>query len=140
MWGNLNPLPSKHSHELWHSFQAVSFNICKADIYDHLDSARQSPQKRVPEFVELLEDKSVLTQRFGTLKISKNIKIERNRYSYFYKKYIIYVFNHFIFEEDDVEIMLVAFNYHPDFEYETRIKYRRDLFARRIYEPKKLYQ
>lgn len=108
----------------------------KADIYDHLDSARRSPKKRVHEFVELLEDESVLTQIFGTLKISKNIKTERNRYSYFCKKYIIYVFNHFIFDEDDVEIMLVAFNYHPDFEYETRIKYRRDLFARQIYEPK----
>lgn len=108
----------------------------KAEIYDHLDSARRSPKKRVRELVELLEDKSVLTQKFGTLEISKNIKTERNRYSDFCKNYIIYVFNHFIFDEDDVEIMLVAFNYHPDFEYETRIKYRRDLFARQIYEPK----
>lgn len=108
----------------------------KVDIYDHLDSARRSPKKRAHELVELLEDESVLTQIFGTLEISKNIKAERNRYSYFCKKYIIYVFNHFIFDEDDVEIMLVAFNYHPNFEYETRIKYRRDLFARRIYEPK----
>ncbi len=108
----------------------------KAEIYDHLDSARRSPKKRVRELVELLEDKSVLTQKFGTLKISKNIKTERNRYSDFCKKYTIYVFNHFIFDEDDVEIMLVAFNYHPDFEYETRIKYRRDLFARQVYEPK----
>jgi len=108
----------------------------KAEIYDHLDSARRSPKKRVRELVELLEDKSVLTKKFGTLEISKNIKTERNRYSDFCKKYTIYVFSHFIFDEDDVEIMLVAFNYHPGFEYETRIKYRRDLFARQIYEPK----
>lgn len=106
------------------------------DIRGHLKSAQRNPKKRAHELVELLEDKTVLDELVGDEEISKGIKPKHNRKQSFYRAYIVYLFNNFIFDDDDVEIMLVAFNYHPDFKHETRVKYRRDLFARQVYERK----
>lgn len=108
----------------------------KEDIREYLVSARQNPKKRAHELVELLEDKTILDKLLGDEEISKDIKPKHNRKHSFYRAYIVYLFNNFIFDDDDVEIMLVAFNYHPDFEHETRAKYRRDLYARQVYELK----
>ena len=108
----------------------------KDDIYYCLDGVRKDPKEHAHEFVGLLEGKTILDDTLDPLKISKDIKSKVNERNHFCKEYIIHIFKTFIFDDDDVEIMLVSFNYHPDFEHITKAKYRWDLYAREVYEPK----
>lgn len=114
----------------------------ESEIRSRLETVRRKPDKNAHELVELLESVPKLNQKFNIscepnrIKVSEEYKPDQIRYQKFCRAYMIYVFNHFIVEADDVEIMLVAFNYHPDFKHEPRPNYRRALYARQVYEPK----
>ena len=84
----------------------------------------------------MLEDEQILKEKFGTLDVTKHIKFERNKYNEFCKAYIIHLFKTFVLDSDDVEIMLVAFNYHPEFRQIAQKKRRRNEYARQVYELK----
>lgn len=108
----------------------------KKDIREHLVSARQNPVERAHELVELLESEADLSREFPNREISKKHKSVTKEYNAFCKAYIIYLFNNIIVDDEDTEIMLVAFNYLSAYEHEKRAVQRRELYIREVYAPR----
>ena len=108
----------------------------KKNIRDYLENARSNPEGRAYELIEFLEDGDVLSERFPNRIISRNYRTDRTEYNAFCKAYMIHLFNTFIVNPEDAEIMLVSFNYLPEYEHEKRAIQRRALYAREKYEPR----
>ena len=108
----------------------------KKNIRDYLEHARSNPEGRSYELVELLEDKATLSSKFPNREISRNYRTDRTEYNAFCKAYMIHLFNTFILNPEDAEIMLLSFNYLAEYEHEKRATQRRALYAREKYEPR----
>ena len=108
----------------------------KKNIRDYLENARSNPEGRAYELIEFLEDGDVLSEKFPNRIISRNYRTDRTEYNAFCKAYMIHLFNTFIVNPEDAEIMLVSFNYLPEYEHEKRAIQRRALYAREKYEPR----
>ena len=108
----------------------------KKNIRDYLENARSNPEGRAYELIEFLEDGDVLSEKFPNRIISRNYRTDRTEYNAFCKAYMIHLFNTFILNPEDAEIMLVSFNYLPEYEHEKRAIQRRALYAREKYEPR----
>lgn len=107
----------------------------KEDIIDRFKSIRrvQVSTKRIHELVELLED---VESEFHFQDADKaTYKANQQRYKDFCKAYMILLFKEFIVDNDDIEIMLVAYNFHPEYDHIKQRVRRKDTFAREKYEP-----
>lgn len=111
----------------------------KSEIIERLKSIRriQTPKKRVHELVEFLEGKQSLDQKFNFQDMTVDTyKPNQIRYREFCQAYMVALFKRFIPDDDDIEIMLVAYNWHPKYMHIKERIERKDTFARETYEPK----
>lgn len=109
----------------------------KGSIIECLSSIRRSPSTRIKELVQLFEDKESLEEEFH-LEDTNNEQYKDNhkRYEIFCTRYISYLFEKFIPNDDDLELIRVIYNLHPNYSHIPGLMQRRAAFARDGYQEK----
>lgn len=109
----------------------------KGNITGYLEDIRRSFSKRIKELIELLEGSKFLENEFHLSDISnEQFRDNQQRYKKFCTAYITYLFERFIPDDDDLEVLLVAYNLHPKYKHIHSLTKRRAAFARDGYEVK----